>query len=123
MMRGSREMVRRLDVLLVNEDRSVCEPLAAQLGQRHEVRVAVGLRAAINELVQRAPDAIVCDLDLTPYSGDALLAMVARELPQVRRVLYTGPLDPGDSFADVAHVTLPRQASLGELLAAIAGDD
>ena len=123
MMRGNLAMVRRLDVLLVNGDQTVAEPMAAVLRQRHEVRVAGGLRAAVSELVRRTPDAIVCDLDLAPYSGDALLAMVARELPQVRRVLYAGPRPDGESFAEVAHVTLARHASLSELLAAIAGDD
>ena len=117
------DMVRRLNVLLVNDDRSVSEPMAAALRQRHEVRVAAGLSAAVAELVWRPPDAIVCDVDLGPYTGDALLAMVARELPQVRRVLYTGPLAPGESFDHVAHVTLPRHATLGELFAALAGED
>ena len=123
MVRGNLAMVRRLDVLLVNGDATVGESMAAVLRQRHDVRVAGGLRAAVAELVWRAPDAIVCDADLAPYSGGALLAMVARELPQVRRVLYTGPRRDGESFSEVAHVTLPRQASLNELLAAIAGDD
>ena len=116
-------MVRRLDVLVVDGDRAVSEPMAEVLRERHEVRVARGLRAAVAELLWRAPDAVVCDLDLTPYSGDALLAMVARELPSVRRILYTGALPAGTSFAHVAHVTLPRQATLDQLLAAIAGDD
>ena len=110
-----------MDVLLVNLDPSVCESMAAVLRQWHDVRVATGFRDAIGKVVWRAPDVIVADLDLSPYRGDHLLAMVARELPQVRRVLYTNLDRVARSFAGLAHATLPRWAPLSDLLAAING--
>jgi DNA-binding NtrC family response regulator len=116
-------MARRLDVLLVSDDEAVFAPLAELLRERHEVRLANSLRRAIEELVHRVPDAVVCDHDLSPYCGDALLAMIAREHPHVRRVLYTGPRGYDNRFAGAAHVALPRQATSMQLLAAIAGDD
>jgi DNA-binding NtrC family response regulator len=115
---------KRLDVLLVDDDEDVLLATAALISQNHEVRAVSGLREAMYALVARVPDAIVCDLDLDPFRGDALLALIAREHPEVRRVLYTGSRRAvgGSSFDDVAHRVLLKPASLSELLAAITGD-
>jgi DNA-binding NtrC family response regulator len=124
-MRGDDERVRRLDVLLVDGDAEVRGPMADGLRERHEVRVAMGLRDAIDELVRRVPDVVVCDFELTPYRGDVFLSMVAREHPQVRCVLYTDSLPPPGTAALVhaAHVVLIKPTTIAELLAAIDGDD
>jgi DNA-binding NtrC family response regulator len=114
-------MTRRLDILLVNVDASVCESMAAALSDMYEVRVSTGFRDAVGKVVRRAPDVIVADLDLEPYRGDELLAMVARELPDVRRVLYTDLAGARRAYVGVAHATLPRWSPLADLLAAIAG--
>jgi DNA-binding NtrC family response regulator len=115
-------MTRRLEVLLVNADTSVCQSMAAALRDLYEVRMATGFRDAVGKVVWRAPDVIVADVDLEPYRGDDLLAMVARELPDVRRVLYTDLAGARRSYVGVAHATLPRWAPLADLLAAISGD-
>ena len=115
-------MVRRIDVLLVKDDEGACREIARHLGGRFGVRVATGLRDAIEQLVRRVPDAVVCSLELPPFRGDAFLSMVAEEHPHVWRVLLAGP-EPLADCLDVAHVTLPPGAGIAELRAALGGDD
>src|SRR4051812_21626746 len=105
---GGDTMGRRLDVLLVGDDEGILESIGDLLRLRHEARVADGLREAVGHLVNKVPDAIICDLDLPPFRGDVLLSMVAREHPEVRRVLYTGSadLEMCGCLAAVAHVVL-----------------
>jgi DNA-binding NtrC family response regulator len=116
--------MRRLDVLLVDDDHEVLGPTADLLRTRHDVRVANGLREAVDQLVRRVPDAIVCDFDLPPYRGDVLLGLVAREHPEVRRILYTAsPLpDEGVRF-DCAHSVLVKPATANALFAAVSGEE
>jgi DNA-binding NtrC family response regulator len=117
---GTKMAARRLDVLLVDDDEQVRGPVAELLSVRHEVRVASGLRDAVDQLVKRVPDAIICDFDLPPYRGDVFLALVAREHPEVRRVLYTGSLPSAvDCMTGVAHAVLTKPSTLAQLLAAI----
>jgi DNA-binding NtrC family response regulator len=115
-------MVKRLDILVVNDSESAGREIAEHLRARHVVRIARGLRDAVDELVRRVPDAIVCDFELPPYRGDVLLSLVAREHPHVRRVLCVAA-GPTEDCLDVAHVTLLSGASGAELLAALGDDD
>lgn len=115
-------MARRIDVLLVNDCEEACRTLADSLRGRFGVRVAIGLRDAVSELVRQVPDAIVCNVELPPYRGDVLLSMVAREHPEVRRILWLGANAARD-WLDVAHVTLPAGAGVEEFLAALGGED
>ena len=87
----------------------------AELVPRYAVRVASGLREAVDQLVRRVPDAIVCKQDLLPYRGDVFLSLVAREHPLVRRILCAD----GDDVLDVAHVTLPAKATASDIALAI----
>jgi DNA-binding NtrC family response regulator len=109
-----------MDILLVNDCETTSRAIAEGLRPRYGVRVASGLRQAVDELVTRVPDAIVCKLELPPYRGDVLLSMVAREHPQVRRILFADTAI-GD-LLDVAHVTLPDSAGVAELMAALDQD-
>ena len=113
----------RLDVLLVDDDEDVLVGVEELLARRHAVRAVLDFRAAIAALATRVPDVIVCDLDLAPYRGDALLQLVAREHPQVRRVLYTASLSADDgAFDEVAHAVVIKPGTVRELYAAIEGD-
>ena len=115
-------MARRIDVLLVNDCEEAGRALADSLRGRVGVRVATGLRDAVDELVRQVPDAIVCNVELPPYRGDVLLSMVAREHPEVRRILWLGARAVVDCL-DVAHVTLPPEAGVADLLRAIDDED
>ena len=110
----------RMNVLVVNHDEVVAELLGEALRPWHDVRIAHGLREAIEELAHALPDVIVCDQDLSPFCGDVLLAMIAREHPDVRRVLCVERVGGGE-FQNVAHDTVPRRAGIDRLLAAIRG--
>ena len=81
-------MVKLRDVLVVDDDTEHACMIARTLRARHHVRIAVGLRDAVHELMRKVPDVIVCAFDMPPYRGDALLAMIAREHPEVRRILF-----------------------------------
>jgi DNA-binding NtrC family response regulator len=76
------------DVLIVDDDVVHASTIAKILRTRYAVRIAVGLRDAVHELARRVPQVMVCALELPPFRGDTLLAMVAREHPHVRRVLF-----------------------------------
>src|SRR5262249_15664579 len=107
-----------LDVLLVSDCEKSCHAITYLLAPRFCVRIAIGLKAAVGELGLQVPDAIVCKLELTPYRGDALLSLVAREHPGVRRILCAA--DPGSQFVrDSAHVTLSPDDGIEALLAAL----
>jgi hypothetical protein len=113
--------VRRLDVLVVDDDVGTLQAAGRSLAVRHAVRQVIGLRLAVDEVVRRVPDALVAAYDLTPYRGDALLAMIAREHPQVLRVLLAPALTA--VLDGAAHHVLTAPYQLGELLAALGGDD
>ena len=115
-------MVKLLDVLVVDDDVERACGLARVLRVRHFVRIAVGLREAVHAVAYKVPDAIVCALDMPPYRGDALLAMVAREHPEVRRVLYGRGPQMSLVRDDAAHVYVDGAHDAQALLAAIAED-
>jgi DNA-binding NtrC family response regulator len=115
-------LVKLLDVLIVDDDVEKACSLARLLRSRHFVRIAVGLREAVHAVAYKVPDAIVCALDMPPYRGDALLAMVAREHPEVRRVLYGQGPQVSLARYDAAHAIVDGAHDAAKLLAAIADD-
>jgi len=115
-------LVKLLDVLVVDDDVENACALARTLRARHFVRIAVGLREAVHAVALRVPDVIVCAVHMPPYRGDALLAMIAREHPEVRRVLY-GPAPATPLISDdAAHAIVDGADDAAALLAAIAED-
>jgi DNA-binding NtrC family response regulator len=78
-------------VLLVDDDPDVLDSLGDWLRRKHEVVVALGLPHALLLLQDGPlPDVVVTDLDMAPYSGEDLLAIVAARHPHICRVLHTG---------------------------------
>jgi DNA-binding NtrC family response regulator len=78
-------------VLLVDDDTDVLDSLGDWLRRKHEVVVAHGFPHALLRLQDGPlPDVVVTDLDMPPYSGEDLLALVAARHPHVCRVLHTG---------------------------------
>ena len=115
-------MVKLLDVLVVDDDVENACVLARTLRSKHFVRIAVGLREAVHAVAHRVPDVIVCAVHMPPYRGDALLAMIAHEHPEVRRVLY-GPTPATPLISDdAAHAIVDGPDDAAALLAAIAED-
>lgn len=111
-------------MLVVDADvESACQ-VALVLRARHAVRIAVGLRDAVHEVARAVPDVIVCAFDMPPFRGDALLEMVAREHPEVRRVLFRGKHRQGPPLSgDAAHAVLTKPLSPSDLLAAVYDGD
>jgi DNA-binding NtrC family response regulator len=116
--------MKRLDLLLIDDDIETAHMTAELLQLFHDVRVATNIHLAIDELAKRPPDVLVCDLELPPFRGDVILEMVRREYPHVRRVLYSGSgrerLIPIVETG-LAHAALSKPGELRELLEAIEG--
>ena len=116
-------MVKFLDVLVVDDDVEQACVVARMLRSKHFVRIAVGLRDAVHAIAQRVPDVVVGAYDMPPFRGDALLAMIASEHPEVRRVL-AGPAPAGSlAVGAVAHAVVGRPVDAAALLAAIAQEE
>ncbi|MDB4965813.1 MAG: hypothetical protein JWN44_1502 [Myxococcales bacterium] len=121
-------MLKSLDVLVVDDDVGDACAVARVLRQRHLVRIAVGLREAVHEVSKRVPDVIVAAFEMPPYRGDALLAMVAREHPHVRRILFKHARRGRAAMAaapiteDAAHAVLQGPLEPAQLLAAMRDD-
>jgi CheY-like chemotaxis protein len=80
-----------LRVLLVDDDLEVLESLGDWLKRSYEVTVASGFPEAILALANGPlPDVVICDLDLSPFSGEDLLVVLAARYPSICRVLHTG---------------------------------
>ena len=117
-------MVKFLDVLVVDDDVEEACVVARLLRARHSVRIAVGLRDAVHAIAQRVPDVIVCAHEMPPYRGDAFLAMIASEHPEVRRVLFSRSAEVALVDGDaVVHAIVHKPVDAAKLLAAIASDD
>ncbi|MGZ3426218.1 MAG: response regulator [Polyangia bacterium] len=114
-------MIKFLDVLVVDDDVEEACAMARLLRQRHLVRIAVGLREAVHEIAKKVPDVVICAHEMPPYRGDALLAMIAREHPHVRRVLFSRI--PVGSFIsdDAVHAVVAKPVDPAMLLAAVGG--
>jgi hypothetical protein len=59
---------------------------------------------------------------MPPFSGDALLAMIAREHPEVRRILLSRTPAVAPLTDDAAHAIVKRPLDPARLFAAIADD-
>src|SRR5256885_13174610 len=119
-------MANRLDVLFIDDDEDLAGSMAQLLRIFHDVRVALDLRCAVHELQQRPPQVVLCDLEMPPFRGDAILRMIEREYPHVRRILFTGSLrDEWAHLLDegVAQAVVPKSAGLDGLLDATVDDD
>ena len=114
-------MITFLDVLVVDDDVEDASAVAKLLRQRHSVRIAVGLREAVHEVAKKIPDVVICAYEMPPYRGDALLAMIAREHPEVRRILFSR-IPVGNFVSDDAvHAVVAKPVDQALLLAAVGG--
>ncbi len=86
--------MRRLSVLVVDDDRAILRALALSLEEFADVTTLDNVAEAL-PLVERGRfDVVVADLRLPERWGDELLAHVAARAPGTRRLLLTGDLDP-----------------------------
>jgi DNA-binding NtrC family response regulator len=108
-------------VLVVDDDPDMLDALEMWLAREHEVLRATGLKDAMALLAEeRTPDVILTDYDLGRHTGDELLAWVAVQYPQVRRILHTGtPRDLLDGAAALAHRVVKKGSSLEQISEAV----
>jgi CheY-like chemotaxis protein len=112
-----------VDVLIVDDNELNTRALARMLGRSHRVRVALSSAEALAQVRARRPDVILCDFELGDETCAELLRVITRELPGVRRVLYSASRPElwtelvADRLIDAA---LAKPATREVLLAALA---
>jgi len=102
-------------VLLVDDDQDVLDSLGDWLRQKHVVETALGFAQAIQRLAAGPPpDVVISDLEMPPYSGEDLLAVLAARHPAVCRILHTGT--PSRALGGtVAHHVFGKGCDMSEL--------
>jgi DNA-binding NtrC family response regulator len=86
--------VRRLRVLVVDDDVNVLRALALQIETFADVTGLTSVAAALPLVEHGTFDVVVADLRLPERWGDELLAHVAARSPETHRYLLTGDVDP-----------------------------
>lgn len=77
-------------VLIVDDDEDMLETLAWSLGEKLDVTVANGGKAALRELGTHDFDAIVLDLNMPDLGGEAILAELAQRGAAPAVILASG---------------------------------
>src|SRR5688572_21758247 len=82
-------------VLIVDDDEEMLAELAISLGEKLEITVVSGGRAALEEIATHEFDAIVLDLHMPGFDGEAVLQELARRRSRPPVILASGlPLLP-----------------------------
>jgi DNA-binding response OmpR family regulator len=79
--------MKRLHVLLVDDDEDILESLSLTLSRQHDVEVARNGREALAAYERRSPDVLVLDLMMPVMSGHELLAELAARNSKVPVIL------------------------------------
>jgi DNA-binding NtrC family response regulator len=108
-------------VLVVDDDSDMLDALEMWLGREHDVLRATSVKDAMALIAEVAPpDVILTDYDLGRGTGDELLAWVAVQYPQMRRILHTGtPRERLDGAAALAHRVVKKGSSLEQISEAV----
>jgi DNA-binding NtrC family response regulator len=111
---------RRLDVLVVDDEREICESIQRLL-KDHRVDIAPGAAQALEHLRERSYDVILCDLLMPSMTGMDLHAHLAKVRPELasRMIFMTGgPFGQGirEFLATVPNARLDKPFEAEELL-------
>lgn len=110
-----------LRVMVIDDD-----PLVLAVTRRvltragYEVEIFEDPAHALAEIEQRAPFAVVADLNMPDLNGCELLARVKQAAPQCLRVLYTGENSVHDLEPGLAHAVLVKTGGMQSLPDALA---
>lgn len=78
-----------MDVLIVDDNELNARALQRALKRRHQVRIAFTSAAALQEVLSRRPDVILCDFELGDETCTGFLRVVTSDHPGIRRILYS----------------------------------
>ncbi|WIM98835.1 response regulator [Actinoplanes oblitus] len=111
-------------VLVVDDEETVLETLALQLGRENRVLTATDGEQALQVLAEHGPAAaVVSDMRMPGMNGIELLRRVQMEYPDTTRVLHTGYGDMATAVAAInsggVYRYLPKPAETDALRAAI----
>ena len=85
-----RRLVRRANILVVEDDESICGMLTKMLSADHVVEYSLDGREAIDRFAAGAYDVVLIDLGMPDVSGDQVATAVKARNPEVSTVLITG---------------------------------
>jgi DNA-binding response OmpR family regulator len=77
-------------VLIVDDDEEMLAELAVSLGQKLDLTVVSGGRAALAEIARKSFDAIVLDLHMPDFDGEAVLQALAQRGSRPPVILASG---------------------------------
>ena len=85
-----RRLVRRANVLVVEDDEAICGMLTKMLSDEHLVEHSLDGREALERFASGAYDVVLIDLGMPDLSGDQVALTVKEKNPKVSTVLITG---------------------------------
>ncbi len=113
------------NILVLDDDSDITALLVDLLESRFIVRTAHSETEAIRAIQQRLPDVFLSDYHLGATTSEALLRVVARRFPAVRRILMSAA--PEDEWIHLCHAgvveaALQKPFGLEDLLALLDGE-
>lgn len=114
-------------ILVIDDDSSVAQALAARLGPDFRVVATCDPRQAVEVAKRERPDLILCDIHMPGMQGDEVAYALSQEPGTVRIPLayLTSLVEPQDAEAELDglfgdHPTISKAASPAELRARVA---
>lgn len=115
--------VRKVAVLVVDDERALLDVIRESLQTEFEVETAINAEEADLMMASRTYDAVICDHILPGESGLDFLIRMADRHPKTRRIFLTGYMNPELLSRSVALAKLTacllkpaRAAELSEII-------
>ncbi len=102
------------NILFVAATAALAERVCVRLAG-HRVRVVFSILEAIAAVKAEAPDVLICDARMQPFSADELFELVARYYPAIRGVILT----PANEAPIAASPPRRARVTCDEILSAI----
>jgi len=90
-------MNAELDIIIVDDNRELCEILERRLqNASHRTRIANDTKAAVNLVRERCPDLVIADIAMPDREGADMIAELSRSYPDLKFIGISG----GGTFGD-----------------------
>lgn len=110
-------MTRRVTILLVDDDREMCEELVSILGEQgYGLELAYDGKEAIALMEQRAYDLLMLDLKMPGINGYEVLKYARRVHPGIRVLVVSGSPWHGENFHAENQVFLTGESDARQLV-------
>ena len=111
-----RRLVRRANILVVEDDEAICGMLTKMLSAEHLVEYSLDGREAVERFASGVYDVVLIDLGMPNLSGDRVAQAVKEKNPEVSTILITGwVLDDADPRLKAFDFALEKPVRATEL--------